>query len=255
MVHALPGVGKNLKDHLQARLVFKTKRPVTLNDQTRRLGQRLLLGADYVFRRRGVLSFGASLAGGFARTDPRLASPDVQMHFQPLSLDSYDGGLHPFSAFTTSICQLRPASSGEITLASPDPKVPPRMIGNYLAAEEDRATLVEGVKLVRRIAAAPALAEEILEEWKPGRAASTDEEILAYARETGTSIFHPAGTCRMGPDEAAVVDPELRVRGLSGLRIADCAIMPTLISGNTNAAAIMIGEKAADLVLTAGKRA
>jgi choline dehydrogenase len=248
-VHHLPGVGGNLQDHFQARTVFRTKRPVTLNDHTKTLLQRVLIGADYLLRRRGVLSFGASLAGAFARTDPRSATPDVQLHFQPLSLDSYDGKLHDFSAFTISVCQLRPQSRGKIFITSADPRQAPRIQANYLSEQEDRATLVRGVRLIRRIAAAPALATQVEAELRPGSSLATDDEILQYARETGSSIFHPAGTCKMGMDEDAVVDEKLRVHGIFGLRVADCSIMPTLVSGNTNAAAIMIGEKGADLVL------
>lgn len=247
--HHLPGVGGNLQDHLQARAVFRTKRPVTLNNQAKTLMQRALIGADYLVRRRGALSFGASLAGAFARTDPRSVTPDVQLHFQPLSLDSYDGKLHDFSAFTISVCQLRPHSRGEIGITSADPRQPPRIQANYLSEQEDRETMVRGIRLIRRIAAAPALAGEIEAEWRPGSSLTADDDILRYVRETASSIFHPVGTCKMGTDQNAVVDDELRVRGISGLRIADCSIMPTLISGNTNAAAIMIGEKAADLVL------
>jgi choline dehydrogenase len=248
-LHHLPGVGGNLQDHLQARTVFRTKRPVTLNDHARTPLQRALIGVDYLLRRRGVLSFGASLAGAFARTDPRSATPDVQLHFQPLSLDSYDGKLHDFSAFTISACQLRPQSRGEIFITSADPRQAPHIQANYLSEEEDRATMVRGVRLIRRIAAAPALAAEVEAEWRPGSSLSTDDDILRYVRETGSSIFHPVGTCKMGNDQDAVVDDALRVRGISGMRVVDCSIMPTLVSGNTNAAAIMIGEKGADLVL------
>jgi choline dehydrogenase len=251
VVHALPGVGRNLQDHLQSRMVLKTRRSVTLNDQTRTLLQKLFIGANYMLRRQGVLSFGASLAGAFAKTDPRLASPDVQFHFQPLSLDSYDSGLHSFSAVTLSVCQLRPESRGELTITSSDPREAPKIQAKYLAEQVDRDTIVKGVRLARRIAQAPALAAEIATEWKPGSDVQTDDEILGYVRETGTSIFHPSGTCRMGADHASVVDDRLKVHGIAGLRVADCSIMPTVVSGNTNAAAIMIGEKASDLILSA----
>jgi choline dehydrogenase len=173
----------------------------------------------------------------------------VQLHFQPLSLDSYDGKLHDFPAFTISACQLRPQSRGEIFITSADPRQAPRIKANYLSDEEDRATQVRGVRLIRRIVATPALAAEVEAEWRPGPSLVTDDDILGYVRETGSSIFHPVGTCKMGTDQDAVVDDELRVRGISGLRVVDCSIMPTLVSGNTNAAAIMIGEKGADLVL------
>lgn len=247
--HALPAVGKNLQDHIQARAVFKTRRAITVNDRARWLPQRALIGAQYLLRRVGPLSFAASLAGAFARSGADVARPDVQFHFQPLSLDSYDGKLHPFSAFTMSVCQLRPTSRGAIALRTADPNAPPRIDSNYLHTADDCAVMIAGVRLLRRIAAAPALAAEIAEEWKPGPGVSSDDDVLDYIRHTGSSIFHPAGTCRMGLAGDSVVDPQLRLHGLHGLRVADCSIMPTLVSGNTNAAAIMIGEKAADLVL------
>lgn len=247
--HALRAVGKNLQDHIQARAVFKAQRPITLNDRARSQPRRALIGLRYAIRRDGPLSFAASLAGAFARTRTDLSRPDVQFHFQPLSLDSYDGALHPFPGFTMSVCQLRPSSRGYLAAATPNPKDPPRIHANYLHTDDDCDTMIAGVRLLRRIAAAPALAAQIAAEWKPGHAVVNDDEVLDYVRSTGSSIFHPSGTCRMGPDPDAVVDPELRVRGIAALRIADCSIMPTLVSGNTNAAAIMIGEKAADLVL------
>ena len=247
--HDLPGVGRNLQDHLQARVVFRTVRPITLNDQAGSLPRRAMIGARYLLDRTGPLSFAASLAGAFARTRPEVSRPDVQFHFQPLSLDSYDGRLHPFSGFTVSVCQLRPGSRGTLTLRNGDPAAAPRIEANYLQTAEDRQVIVDGLRLLRRIAAAPALAAEIAQEVRPGPAASSDDALLAHARATGSSIFHPAGTCRMGHGADCVVDSQLRVHGLEGLRVADCSIMPTLVSGNTNAAAIMIGEKAADLIL------
>lgn len=248
--HALRGVGRHLQDHLQSRLMLKLNRPISLNDLTRGPWRKLLIGMSYVFRRQGVLAFGASLAGGFGRT--RLASdrPDVQFHFQPLSLDSYDGGLHPFPGATISACQLRPESEGTIFITSPDPLARPAIRPNYLSTELDRQTMIEGFRFARRIAAAPRLAEIVAEEHRPGRDVESDDEVLDYIRATGSSIYHPSGTCRMGPDpdRGDVVDARLRVHGLEGLRIADCSIMPRLISGNTNAAAIMIGERLATMI-------
>lgn len=247
--HALPAVGGNLQDHIQARAMFKTRLPVTMNDMARTGWQRALIGARYLLRRDGPLAFAASLAGGFARARPGATRPDVQFHFQPLSLDSYDGRLHPFSGFTISVCQLRPESRGALHAASADPHQPPEIHANYLHAEEDRATIVAGVRLLRRIAAAPAMAAQVAEEWKPGPAVASDDDLLDYVRATGSSIFHPSGTCAMGQPGASVVDAKLRVHGVAGLRVADCSIMPALVSGNTNAAAIMIGERAADFAL------
>ncbi len=247
-VHPLGGVGRNLQDHLQVRAMYRIAQPITINDMTRGPFRRLLVGMDYVARRKGVLSFGASLAGAFARTSPLLDQPDIQFHFQPLSLDSYDAGLHGFPGITISACQLRPQSRGTLFVTSPDPLARPSILANYLAEEADRAAMIAGFRLSRRIAAAPALDAVVEDEYRPGRPVESDADILAYIRATGSSIFHPAGTCAMGQGPDAVVDERLRVRGLTGLRVADCAIMPTLVSGNTNAAAIMIGEKAAAMM-------
>lgn len=249
-LYALRGVGSHLQDHLQSRLMLRLDRPISLNDLTRGPVRKFLIGLDYLFRRRGALSFGASLAGGFARTNLAADRPDIQFHFQPLSLDSYDGGLHPFPGATISACQLRPESEGTILITSPDPAVRPAIRANYLATERDRQTMIEGFRWARRIAAAPALAEIVAVEHRPGPAVQSDDEILDYIRTTGSSIYHPSGTCRMGPDPSrgAVVDSRLRVHGLTGLRVADCSIMPRLVSGNTNAAAIMIGERAARFI-------
>lgn len=248
--HALGGVGLHLQDHLQSRLMLRLSRPISLNDLTRGPARKLAIGLDYLLRRRGVLSFGASLAGGFARTPLSPDRPDVQFHFQPLSLDSYDGGLHPFPGATISACQLRPESEGTIRVTSPDPAARPEIRANYLSSERDRLTMIEGFRWARRIAAAPALAEIAAAEHRPGAGVRSDDEILDFIRATGSSIYHPSGTCRMGPDPARgdVVDARLKVHGLEGLRVADCSIMPRLVSGNTNAAAIMIGERAAQFI-------
>lgn len=246
--HALQGVGGNLQDHLQARMVLKTKQPITLNDRVRSPLQKAMIGLDYILRRRGPLSFAASLAGAFVRTDPRLQSPDVQFHFQPLSLDSYDGGLHPFSGCTLSVCQLQPVSRGWLAISSADPHKAPKIEANYLSAPEDCEAMIRAVRFCRRVAESPAMARHVASEFRPGPDVQSDDEILSYLRDTATTIFHPSGTCAMGQDDSAVVDEQLRVRGLQGLRVADCSIMPTVVSGNSNAAAMMIGEKAADLI-------
>jgi choline dehydrogenase len=249
-VHSLFGVGRHLQDHLQSRLVLRLSRPISLNDLTRGIPRKLLIGLHYLLRRKGVLSFGASLAGGFASTSLSPGRPDVQFHFQPLSLDSYDGGLHPFPGATISACQLRPESEGTIFVASSDPAALPEIRANYLATERDRLTMIEGFRWTRRIAASPALSEVVAGEYKPGAEVRSDDEILDFIRATGSSIYHPTGTCRMGPDPdlGDVVDATLKVHGLGGIRVADCSIMPRLISGNTNAAAIMIGERAARFI-------
>ncbi len=248
VVQHLPGVGRNLQDHLQAKAIFRVRTPMTLNDEARSFAGRMRIGADYVFRRRGPLSFGASLAGAFVRSDPSLGRPDIQFHFQPLSLDGFDRPLHPFSAFTLSGCQLRPTSRGSLALRSSDPRATPVIRANYLADPGDARALVAGLRIARDIASAPALARHVVDEWQPGPELRSDDDLLRYVRSVAATVFHPSGTCRMGLGPDAVVDPALRVHGIEGLRVADASIMPTLVSGNTNAATIMIGERAAELL-------
>jgi choline dehydrogenase len=247
-VHDLPDVGRNLQDHFQARMVFRCSRRVTLNDQMASLLGRLGIGAQFAFNRTGPLTISAGVAGLFARVMPESASPDIQFHFIPFSADKPGGGLHAFSGFTISVCQLRPESRGSITLPGADPALPATIRANYLSTEGDRRCMIEGLKLIRRVAATKALSEWIAEEYLPGADCDGDEALLGHLRRAGTTIFHPTSTCRMGGDATAVVDPQLRVNGIDGLRVADASIMPTVVSGNTNAACIMIGEKAADLV-------
>lgn len=250
-VHDLPQVGLNLQDHFQARMVFRSRRAGTLNDALRGWAGRLRGGAEFALRRSGPLTVSAGVAGLFARVLPGSATPDTQFHFIPFSADKPGGGLHPFSGFTISTCQLRPESRGDITLPGPDPAQPAIIRANYMSTEYDRRCMVEGLKLVRRVADAPALREWISAEYLPGEDCQGDDGLLEHARRAGTTIFHPAGSCRMGADDGAVVDPGLRVRGIGNLRVADASIMPTVVSGNTNAACIMIGEKAADLMRAA----
>jgi choline dehydrogenase len=243
-----PAVGRNLQDHLQARLVFKC-REATLNDEVRSLAGRVRIAVQYALTRGGPMAMAASLATGFLRTRPDVATPDIQFHIQPWSADSPGEGVHPFSAFTASVCQLRPESRGEIRLRSPDPGEHPAIHPNYLATPGDCETMLAGVDIARRIAAQPPLRARIAEEFRPGPGISDRDAVLTWIRDSATTIYHPTGTCRMGIDEAAVVDPRLRVRGIEGLRVADCSIMPEIVSGNTNAPAIMIGEKASDMIL------
>ncbi len=244
----LPAVGENLQDHLQARAVYRSTKP-TLNDEVNHPIRKMLIGLEYLAFRRGPMSMGASQACIFARTHPSLEMPDVQFHIQPLSSDKPGEGLHRYSAFTASVCQLRPESRGRIVPRSPDPSETPAIHPNYLATRSDQNTLVAGMRLSRALAATRALSPFIVEELDPGPKVGTDEELLEHARNTATTIYHPVGTCKMGVDAGAVVDPRLRVRGITGLRIADASIMPTLVSGNTNAPTIMIGEKAAAMML------
>lgn len=244
----LPEVGRNLQDHLQARLVYKCNEP-TLNDEVRSLFDQARIALRYALFRSGPMTMAASLAAGFLRTADHVESPDIQFHVQPWSADSPGKGVHPFSAFTMSVCQLRPESRGEIRLISANPSDHPAIHPNYLATEADRRTLLEGIKIARRIAAHEPLSSKICDEHQPGSDLENDDALLDWARNTATTIYHPTGTCRMGTDDQAVVDPSLRVRGIEGLRVADCSIMPAIVSGNTNAPAIMIGEKASDLIL------
>lgn len=247
-VHDLKEVGRNLQDHFQARMVFRCSRRVTLNDHMASLLGRLGIGAQFAFSRSGPLTISAGVAGLFARVLPESATPDIQFHFIPFSADKPGGGLHVFSGFTISVCQLRPESRGSITLAGADPTLPALIHANYISTETDRRCMVEGLKLIRRVAETSALREWIAAEYLPGPDCQGDDGLLEHARRAGTTIFHPTSTCRMGSDAGAVVDPALRVNGIEGLRVADASIMPTVVSGNTNAACIMIGEKAADLI-------
>jgi len=194
------------------------------------------------------MTMGASQVGAFTRTRPEIATPDIQFHIQPLSTQTPGHGLDPYSAFTSSVCQLRPESRGHVRIVSPDPRVHPEILANYLSTEADRRTMIEGVRVSRRIAGAEPLASIVKRELEPGPSAETDEAILGWIRGRATTIYHPAGTCRMGEDNMAVVDERLRVHGVTGLRVADASVMPTIVSGNTNAPAIMIGEKAAAMI-------
>jgi choline dehydrogenase len=249
VVQDLQGVGGNLQDHLQLRTIYRTHRPITLNDQARNPIQKMLMGLEFMFKRSGPLTMGASQVAIFARTRPELETPDIQYHVQPWSADSPGEGTHRFSAFTLSVCQLRPESSGDIRLKSADPKAHPVIRPNYLATDLDRRTAIDSLKLTRKLVETKSLAPYVAEEVRPGAAAQTDEELLEGAKRIAQTIYHPVGTCKMGRDPNAVVDDRLRVRGIKGLRVADASIMPTITSGNTNAPAIMIGEKASDMIV------
>ncbi len=255
VVHALDGVGANLQDHLQAKNVYRCLKPCTINDDLGSIWGKLRIALRYALFRTGPMTICAGQVGVFARTRPELETPDVQFHLLPFSSDrpvsgiqSGDLGLHDFPGITASVCQLRPESRGTVTIASPDPTAPPAIQPNYLSAQLDCDTMVAAMKLAREIARQPALKPHIAEELKPGPDVVGDDDLLAYVRATGSTIFHPVGTCKMGGDPAAVVDAELRVHGVEGLRVVDCSIMPRLVSGNTNAPAMMIGEKAAAMI-------
>lgn len=248
VVRDLPDVGRNMQDHLQARLVFKCHSR-TMNDEVSSLWHRLGIALEYAAFRTGPMTMAASLATGFLKTREELATPDIQFHVQPWSADSPEAGVHPFSAFTASVCQLRPESRGEIRLNSAEARDHPAIRPNYLATQLDCDTVVAGVKIARDIAAHKPLAGMIETEHAPGPHRLDDEALLDWVRSSATTIYHPTGTCRMGADASAVVDEKLRVRGICGLRVADASIMPEIVSGNTNAPTIMIGEKASDLIL------
>ena len=243
-----PHVGEHLQDHFQARIVLKCTRPITVNDDMQSLWRMARMGLRYAFLRKGALAVSAGYAGGFWRTRPELKRPDVQTHFLTFSLDRMGEKLHPFSGFTASICQLRPTSRGSVRIRSADPRDPPAIRYNYLATEHDRRTMLEGMRLLRRILEQPAIRPYIAAEYMPGARVQSDDEWLAYFRETGSTIYHPTCTAKMGTGADAVVDSHLRVKGLAGLRVVDASVMPAVVSGNTNAAVIAIAEKAADLI-------
>jgi choline dehydrogenase len=250
VAHDLPGVGKNLQDHLQARLVYKCNEP-TLNDEVSTLMGQARIGLKYLMFRAGPMTMAASLATGFLKTREDLETPDIQFHVQPLSAENPGKGADRFSAFTMSVCQLRPESRGEIRLNSARPRDYPRIFPNYLSTDTDCRTVVEGVNIARRIARHAPLTSKISQEYRPDASLPMDDydATLDWARSNSASIYHPAGTCKMGDGKDAVVDARLRVHGIAGLRVADCSIMPEIVSGNTNAPAIMIGEKASDMIL------
>lgn len=250
VIQDLTGVGKNMQDHLQARLVYKTHEP-TLNDEVSTWLGQAKIGLKYFVSRSGPMTMAASLATGFIKTRPTLETPDIQFHVQPLSAENPGKGADRFSAFTMSVCQLRPESRGEIRLKAADPRRYPAIIPHYLSTKTDCDTLVAGVNIARQIARHTPLADKILKEHRPdpGLPMDDDTKTLDWARNNTASIYHPTGTCKMGQGTGSVVDERLRVHGISGLRVADCSIMPEIVSGNTNAPAIMIGEKASDLIL------
>ena len=244
-----PGVGNDLQDHMQVRLVMRCAQRVTLNDIVNHPVRRVMAGVQYAALRKGPLTIAAGTSGAFFKTNPRLASPDIQIHFLPFSTDKMGEKLHSFSGFSASVCQLRPESRGSLRIKSADPTVPPEIRINYLATETDRAAFIEGLKVLRKILNAPALKPYVAEEVAPGSKVSSDEELLSFCRQTGSTVYHPTSTCRMGNDPLAVVDQRLRLRGIEGLRVVDASIMPDLMSGNTNAPTIMIAEKASDMIL------
>lgn len=245
----LPGVGANLQDHLQIRLTYRASQPVTTNDYLRSPIGKMRMGLQFLLRQAGPIAVGINQAYIFTRADKAATRPDIQFHFGTISSEVPGGPVHPFSGFTSSVCQLRPRSRGTVEIASSDPTVPAKMQPNYLDDEYDRYIMVEGVKVARKVASAPSLAAFIDREMVPGPAAASDAQLLEYIRKSATTIFHPSGTCKMGHDDMAVLNARLQVRGVENLRVVDASVMPRLVSGNTNGPVIMIAEKASDMIL------
>jgi len=255
VVHDLP-VGENLQDHLQLRAAFKVKNVLTLNTMANSWWGKVKMALEYALYRTGPLTMAPSQLGAFLKSDPSQATPNLEFHVQPLSLDKFGDPLHPFPAFTASVCNLRPASRGHIRIKSPDSRASPAIMLNYLSAPEDQALAIQSLRLARRVVLGTQTMKKYApEEFLPGPGFQTDEELVTAAGNVGTTIFHPVGTCKMGraDDATAVVDPQLRVRGIEGLRVIDASIMPTITSGNTNSPTLMIAERGAMLVL--GNRA
>ncbi|MDC1386699.1 GMC family oxidoreductase N-terminal domain-containing protein [Candidatus Thioglobus sp.] len=252
VVHNNPAVGKNLQDHLQVRMVFKTNTR-TLNDELNTWWKKALIGLQYALFRTGPLTLSASQVYIFTNTSLDGSRPNIQFHMQPLSADKPGDGVHPFSAFTMSICNLRPQSRGEVTINSKNPEDLPKIIPNYLSTESDQKIAIDSIKVARKIANASPLKQHILDEFVPGGSLVSDEDLLEAAKNNSQSIYHPVGTCKMGNDKDSVVDDQLKVYGVKGLRVVDASIMPELVSGNTNAPTMMIAEKAAAMILSDNK--
>ena len=251
VVHAAPGVGENLQDHLQLRPVYKVYGIETLNSRYANLFKRALIGLEFTLARRGSMTMAPSQMGIFARSNPRYGTANLEFHIQPLSLDKWGEGLHRFDAFTASVCNLRPSSRGSVHIRDAVADTAPSIRPGYLATEEDREVAVESLRLARKIVAQAPLAPFRPQEHLPGPSVETDSDLLAALGGFASTIFHPVGTARMGTDEdaGAVVDERLRVRGVGGLRVIDASVMPRITSGNTNAPTVMIAEKGAAMVL------
>jgi choline dehydrogenase len=248
VAHALPGVGENLQDHLQLRLIYKIRNALTLNTLSASLWGKAKIGLEYLLRQSGPMSMAPSQLGAFARSDPSLETPDLEYHIQPLSLDRFGEPLHPFPAVTMSVCNLRPESRGSVHAVSGHFGKSPSIRPNYLSTTRDKLVAAAAIRLTRRIMQTAPMQPHAPEEFKPGPAFQSDEELATAAGQIGTTIFHPVGTARMGGDDKAVVDERLRVHGIAGLRVVDASVMPTITSGNTNAPTLMIAEKGAAMI-------
>jgi choline dehydrogenase len=249
VVAELPGVGEDLQDHFYVRTIWRCTRPITFNDDMGSWRRMLGVGLRYLLSRRGPLTVSAGYAGAFARTRPELTRPDVQFYFINFSVPKAGEKLHPFSAFTCSMCPLQPQARGSVRIRSADPGEAPAIRYNFLVTEADRNTAVAGLKLLRRLVRSPAMRPYVAAEELPGARVQSDADWLGFCREVGSTVYHPVATCRMGTDARAVTDPRLRVRGISAVRVVDASVMPAVISGNINAAVIAVAEKGADLVL------
>jgi len=252
VVHELPGVGENLHDHLQIRMMWKVNGG-TLNERAGSLFGKAAMAIEYFLFRTGPLTMPPSQLGAFAKSDPAEATPNIEWHVQPLSLEKFGDPLHPFPAITPSVCNLRPTSRGWVRIKGSDPAAAPEIRLNYLMTPEDQRVAADSMRFTRRIMAAPALARYAPAEWRPGPEVDSDAGLVKAAGDLGTTIFHPVGTCRMGSDAGAVVDDRLRVHGIEGLRVIDASIMPRITSGNTNAPTYMIAERGAEFVLSEEK--
>lgn len=246
----LPGVGENLQDHLQLRMIYKVSGIQTLNTKANSLLGKLMIGMEYVFKRSGPMSMAPSQLGAFAYSSPDQQSANVEYHVQPLSLEKFGEDLHSFNAITASVCNLRPTSRGSVHIHSLDPEAPPVIAPNYLSTDEDRKVAADALRLTRKIVESPALQPYTPDEYKPGKQYQSDEELIKAAGDIGTTIFHPVGTCKMGRDDdpMAVLDSQLRVRGIHHLRVVDASAMPFITSGNTAAPTMMIAQRAAELL-------
>jgi choline dehydrogenase len=250
VVSHLPGVGENLQDHLQLRMVYQVTGIKTLNTQIRSLFGKVQIGLQYLLNRSGPMSMAPSQLGVFCHSSEKHSRPNIEYHVQPLSLNKFGEPLHPFPAFTASVCNLRPTSRGSVHISSLDPEAPPVIAPNYLSTDEDRKVAADSLRLTRKIVESPALKPYSPDEYKPGKQYQTDDELIKAAGDIGTTIFHPVGTCKMGRDDdpMAVLDSELRVRGIHHLRVVDASAMPTITSGNTAAPTMMIAQRATELL-------